>query len=276
MESSKRHNVFKLGKETFIEQWKDDMPLHGTMFLEAHLLLFVMSGNMSLRYGSQTYKLSSRQMVLLKKATLVQYQREQNEDFSCLLFFLYDDVLRDFLASAEMDFPRPQSGKLIDSTVYPIDDCLVAFTVSLMPYFSVDAKAYSGQVRLKMMELLYDVSHNRSDMFCQILQLHQPIRADIRRVVEQNYTSPVGLENLAYLSGRSLSSFKRDFQQIYNVPPAKWIREKRLAKAKELLQSTQIPIADICFSLGFENLSHFSRIFKEHYGKTPMEVRTDS
>lgn len=82
------------------------------------------------------------------------------------------------------------------------------------------------------MELLYDVAECNRNMFLQILQLHEPVRTDIRNVVEQHYASPVSVSELAYLSGRSLSSFKRDFQNIYNVAPATWIREKRLEKAK--------------------------------------------
>ncbi len=96
--------------------------------------------------------------------------------------------------------------------------------------------------------------------------------ADIHRVVEDNYTSPISLEELAYLSGRSLSSFKRDFQSIYNTTPAKWIREKRLSKAHQMLQSSQMSVAEVAYSLGFENPTHFSRIFKQQYGMSPISV----
>jgi len=90
--------------------------------------------------------------------------------------------------------------------------------------------------------------------------------------VEDNYTSPISLEELAYLSGRSLFSFKRDFQQIYGSTPARWIREKRLAKARQMLQSSQMSVADVAYSLGFENPTHFSRIFKQQYGIPPSLI----
>jgi len=123
------------------------------------------------------------------------------------------------------------------------------------------------------MELLYGISECSKNMFQQVLQLRHPVRADIRQVVEQHYATPVTLPELAYLSGRSLSSFKRDFQLIYNMPPAQWIRTKRLEKAKEMLQKTLLPVTEICYSMGFENISHFSRIFKDHYGQSPTEYR---
>ena len=93
--------------------------------------------------------------------------------------------------------------------------------------------------------------------------------------MEKNYTSPVSLTELAYLSGRSLASFKRDFLAIYNMPPSKWIRKKRLDKAKEILKNTSIAVSDICYSLGYENPAHFSRIFKEQFGHSPTKVRRE-
>ncbi|WP_245592363.1 helix-turn-helix domain-containing protein [Ectobacillus panaciterrae] len=70
--------------------------------------------------------------------------------------------------------------------------------------------------------------------------------------------NPVSLNELAYLSGRSLSTFKRDFRKIYNTSPMKWIRNRRLDKAKELLTHTSLSVSDVCFSTGFENIAHFS------------------
>ena len=104
----------------------------------------------------------------------------------------------------------------------------------------------------------------------QMRELRQPVRVDVHQVVEESYTSPISLEELAYLSGRSLSSFKRDFQSIYGETPAKWIREKRLSKARQMLEASQMSVADVAYSLGFENPTHFSRIFKQRYGSSPI------
>jgi len=57
------------------------------------------------------------------------------------------------------------------------------------------------------------------------------------------------------------------------LPPATWIREKRLNKAKEMLETTGMTVSEICYSLGFENVSHFSRIFKQFHGKIPTSLR---
>lgn len=124
-----------------------------------------------------------------------------------------------------------------------------------------------------MIELLYDVAECSRNIFFQMLQLRKPVRIDVHRVVEEHFTSPASVEDLAYLSGRSLSSFKRDFRAIYHDTPAHWIREHRLNKAREMLESTKMTVADICYSLGFENPTHFSRIFKDRFGVAPSIIQ---
>ncbi|NDW12642.1 AraC family transcriptional regulator [Bacteroides sp. 214] len=247
----------------------------GTMFLEEHLLFLVLEGQFIMHHGKQTYTVNKNEMILLKKATSVKYEKTgdpDNDNISeCIMFCLKDDLIKEFLTMANVKIPRTEEE--IKTSVYPMDDCLIAFGRSLDPYFKCPTSVDPGLLRLKIMELLYDISLSNKNMFIQLLQFRQPARMDIRKVVEQYYATPVTLPELAYLSGRSLSSFKRDFQLLYNMPPARWIKEKRLEKAREMIQNTAIPVNEIGYSIGFENISHFSRIFKEYYGQSPTDCR---
>lgn len=268
-------NALMLDGCSIIEQCIHSMEAKGTMYLEEHLLMIVLEGSATLNYGKQQYVVGKNEMILLKKATAVKYDKMGNPDndniYDSLMFSIKDDLLKSFLAMSEIKVPKIEGE--IKTGVYPMNECLVAFANSIKPYFLDHSVVQPGQLRLKIMELLYDIAEGNRNMFLQILQLHEPVRADIRHVVEMHYASPVSLPELAYLSGRSLSSFKRDFKAIYNMTPASWIREKRLEKAKEMLEATQLPVSEICYSLGFENISHFSRIFKEYHGQAPTVFR---
>ncbi|MDR2919886.1 MAG: AraC family transcriptional regulator [Tannerella sp.] len=247
----------------------------GTMFLEEHLLLFILEGKITFYYGKQSYTVRKNEMILLKKATSVRYEKEGDADndhiFESLMFCMKDDLIKEFLTMSNVKVP--QMDEEVKTSVCAMSDCLIAFANSLHPYFKDPSSVNPGLLRLKIMELLYDVSECSKNMFRQILQLRKPIRTDIRQVVEQYYATPVTMPELAYLSGRSLSSFKRDFQLTYNMPPAQWIRIKRLEKAKEMLQKTMLPVTDICYTMGFENVSHFSRVFKDYHGYPPTQNR---
>jgi len=269
------NNSLLLDGCSVIESCVHSMKGEGTMFLEDHLLLLVLGGKITLYHGKQTYTIRKGEMILLKKATSMRYEIEgeaTNDNlYESLMFCLKDDLIKEFLTMENIKVPRIDEE--MKTSVHPMNKCLVAFAESLYPYF-IDASAItSGALRLKIIELLYNISECSKNMFRQILQLRRPVRIDIKNVVEQYYNTPVTLPELAFLSGRSLSSFKRDFQTTYNISPAQWIRTKRLEKAKEMLQETNLPVNEICYILGFENLSHFSRIFKEHHGQSPSEYR---
>ena len=103
-----------------------------------------------------------------------------------------------------------------------------------------------------------------------VLELEETLA--VVRVLEEGWGGSIDFTDVLLLSGRSLSSFKCDFQSIYGETPAKWIREKRLSKARQILQSSQMSVADVAYSLGFENPTHFSRIFKQQYGLSPSSL----
>lgn len=242
----------------------------GTFFLEQHLLYVVLGGSVRLTCGRQSWTVGKNEMILLRRAQSVSYEKQGSEEtglFESQLFAVNDELLKDFLTSQQVQIPHMTEE--YGTQVSPMSERLVAYCWSLSPYFNDPSQVSPGLLRLKVMELLYNVMDCSKNIFRQMLQLRQPVKADIHRVVEENYTSPISLDELAYLSGRSLSSFKREFQDIYGESPARWIRQKRLSKAHELLRSSNLSVADVAYSLGFENPTHFSRIFKQQYGIAP-------
>ncbi len=247
----------------------------GSMFLEEHLLLFVLQGTYAIHYGKQKYILGKNQMVLLKKAIVVEYDKsgdpENNNTSEFMMFFLKDDFLREFIR--KVNLPVKQSNELSPISVKNVNQRLLGFVQSLTPYFSEPDKIEAGLIKLKMLELLYGITHTDQRLLQQLLQLKRQVHSDISQVLEENYMSPVSINDLAYLSGRSLSSFKRAFQAIYNIPPSRWIRERRLKKAKELLSNTEMSVTDVCYTTGFENMSHFSKVYKSYYGHSPSSHR---
>lgn len=269
------HSVLLLDGCSVIEQCMHFTVNSGTMYLEDHVLFFVLEGAIKLSYGKQSYIVNKNEMILLKKATSVRYEKAGDTDndliYDVQMFCLKDELIKEFLTMGGIKMPAMEGE--IRTTVNPMDECLMSFAHSLKPYFNAPSDINPALLKLNVMELLFHLSECSQNIFRQILQLRQPVRTDIRHVVEQNYASPVTIPELAYLSGRSLSSFKRDFQDIYNIPPAQWIRTKRLEKALDMLRNTPMTISDICYSIGFENPSHFSRIFKEHYGYAPTQYR---
>jgi AraC-like DNA-binding protein len=91
--------------------------------------------------------------------------------------------------------------------------------------------------------------------------------------MEDNYCFNLKLEQFAQLSNRSLSAFKRDFQKQYDTTPGKWLLEKRLNLSMHLLSNVGKTVAEASYESGFENPSHFSRVFRQHFGVTPASIK---
>jgi len=241
----------------------------GSYFIEDHLLLVVLEGTYKIDYDGQTYSLKENEMVLFRKAITIEY--EKSGDF--MLFFLKDGFLKEFIQGLKV-YEKPKD-ELVPVSIIPVDKRVTGFIESLKPLMNDKSSVDENLIKLKMFELLYDLGNINKNLLNQLLQLNRQSRQNLDYVLENNYMNPVSIEDLAYLSGRSLSGFKRDFQAQYKIPPSQWIRERRLARAKELLETTEMTVTDICFSTGFENVSHFSRLFKEHYGDSPSSYRKD-
>jgi AraC-like DNA-binding protein len=249
----------------------------GAMYLQDHLLLFVLVGTYHIYHGGQYYRVNSGEMVLLQRATQFEYHKLGNPDqdftFDCLMFFLRDDFVKEFAQRASPALP-PDNVR-VPVSVQPISDTLAGFLESIKPYFAQPSSIDGGLLRLKMQELLYGLASHSPGLLHQLLQLSKPLRADIPPLMEANLTTGATLSDLAYLSGRSLSTFKREFQTIYHMAPAQWLREHRMEKARTLLQSTGASVTEVAHTLGFESLAHFSRLFKQQFGYSPSTHKKD-
>jgi AraC-like DNA-binding protein len=94
--------------------------------------------------------------------------------------------------------------------------------------------------------------------------------------MEANFRFNLSLEEYARLCHRSLSSFKRDFQANFQEAPGKWLLRKRLEYSAALLRTTRMNVTEIAFESGFEDVSHFSRVFKDRFQVSPIVYRQNA
>ena len=95
---------------------------------------------------------------------------------------------------------------------------------------------------------------------------------DIIDYLNDNYMYDLSMEEIASYTGRSLATFKRDFAKVSDLTPQKWIIKRRLEAAHELIKSGKKRVTEACFDVGFKNLSHFSKVYKETYGYAPSMI----
>jgi AraC family transcriptional regulator, transcriptional activator of the genes for pyochelin and ferripyochelin receptors len=94
-----------------------------------------------------------------------------------------------------------------------------------------------------------------------------------REVIEQNITDPPSLAKLAQIIGSNEFTLKTGFKKLFGLPVYQYLFQIRMSKATHLLTTTNLSIQDIAISVGYENLSAFTRAFKKEYHILPSELR---
>jgi AraC-like DNA-binding protein len=98
----------------------------------------------------------------------------------------------------------------------------------------------------------------------------------IRQAVTANMYNTITVDELAFLCYMTQSTFKRHFAKLYGTSPKKWFQVKRMEKAVQLLQQSDVNLSEIYLELGYENLSSFVQSFKQVYGTTPKQYQLTS
>jgi transcriptional regulator GlxA family with amidase domain len=93
--------------------------------------------------------------------------------------------------------------------------------------------------------------------------------------LNQHFDKPISLADVANLANMTEVSFSRFFKQHTGISFIDNLLEIRLGHASRLLIETHLPISQIAFNCGFNNISNFNRIFKKKKGSTPKEFRED-
>jgi len=94
-----------------------------------------------------------------------------------------------------------------------------------------------------------------------------------RNWMEENFNTPITLEDIAAMASMNSQHFLRMFKQVYCITPHQYLIDLKLKKARHLLESTKLTINDICLAVGFESVFSFSILYKKRFGQPPSRLR---
>lgn len=93
--------------------------------------------------------------------------------------------------------------------------------------------------------------------------------------IEDHLNEDINIDNLAKTAMLSPFYYQRLFSRLVKKPVAEYIKLRRMAKATEALLQENQRILDIALELGFSSHEHFTRTFKDTFGMTPAEYRSN-
>lgn len=242
-------------------------------FYPQHIVAHIFSGELTMTYGAHSLTFKAGDTLLVPKNQLSRSVKTpvDGKPFKCLSILLEEEQLREFY----LDHAILETWTENISKERPIkaDSLLDGFFNSLLPYFEMRDDLPEELVPIKVKELL-TILHVVDKRASSILGTFSEIgKIDLEQYMEAHFMYNLPLERFAYLTGRSLTTFKSDFKKIFKNTPGKWLTEKRLNLAHQKLTAAKQKPTEIYHSVGFENLSHFSFAFKKAFGYSPSNIK---
>ncbi len=238
-------------------------------FIPDHVFLYVATGIIHCYDGNKSYTFKTGDYFIARKNRLARY-KIGNARFGHMMFCFDEPFLKSFREkhkSTAAHFKSADTFVKVKTTEWIPD-----FIQSLKPYRDGSGKINPAFEDLKYEELLIILLQADPELAGIFFDFGIPEKIDLQEFMNRNFTFNVSLDRFAFLTGRSLSAFKRDFKTIFNEPPNRWLVKRRLEEAYFLIDKKNKKPSDIYLDLGFEGLSHFSFAFKKQFGLTPTEL----
>lgn len=231
---------------------------------EAIEVIYVTHGSVELGVGKELYHLNEGDFGIVFPNVIHHYQVFGQGENKAIYLFLEPALFPGFLDSLSVYCPK---NPVIKRNHLQAD--VVSAIKSLTEIESDDSimgQAYAQMILayvLSVMELVEkDVVGENNLIY------------DAVSYVAMHFTEDISLENMAQDLGVSKYVLSRIFSKTFHCNFCKYVNQTRLNYVVTYLETTDIPITQLCLDCGFESQRTFNRVFKEEYKVTPREYRS--
>ncbi|AXT56866.1 AraC family transcriptional regulator [Aquimarina sp. AD1] len=245
--------------------------LQNERYLASHALTLVLNGGLQVETpeGDLTIVQKNQIILLPRGLYMISDIIPKDNSFEAIVFFFDEEITDEFLNNFEVFTKEDTSTNL----VLEYDQNLRLFTDTLLTLYR--GKNQHQFTRPKLLELLHliSISKQGSEFLSKLFQLKKRAKKNIRTFMNNNFDKPLDVEDYSYLTGRSISTFRRDFKSKFGISPKKWLTERRLEKASFLLKDTNDSVTSIARQVGYENTPHFIKTFQKKFNISPKQFQ---
>lgn len=257
--------------------FKPPFKVSDTLINEARIV-HVVTGHSNLYAANQYIELNAGDTFIMKSDNFINnwYPNESEELNEVIVFQLTSDLLKHIYQNQVPDwFSADQSSQVNPIQKTASNSLLNDYFQNLRSYFDNPSLVSENILRLKIQELIHllvkmDTSGSNQKIFGALFQSNE---YEFQEVIQSHLFAELKLEDLAFLTGLSLSSFKRKFSSVYGTSPNKYFISKRLEKAQLLLRTTNLRISEIAYDCGYTDVSYFTKAFQKYYNASPSNFR---
>ena len=246
-------------------------------------LYLVNEGNAELNISGKKYRLTPGHLYLIPPFTT--HSDHCDGEFSLYYVHVYEDLTKNISWFDQMQFP-------VETSSHPLDATLIQRLLDINP--GRELKRYDPDSYNDSDNLYQSIAENRHQSLHAQLETDGIIRQllarffttaiplnlsqDSRiiktlRFIRENIDQKITVRQLASICCLSEDHFIRLFRQELRQTPIDYINRKKIEKAQLLMVVKNQTMKDIAYTLSFENVSYFNRLFKKMVGKTPGEYR---
>lgn len=200
----------------------------GEQFIAEHVFGVVFEGSQTMYVGDKTYQYQPGDFRFFRKNQLCKFVKQPppGGEFMSLSIRLDKDTLRDMSQELGLHPDAPYRGD--DILLLEPNELLKSFVESLKPYLRTDKDIDPVLTELKVKEAVMLLLQTNPALKNILFDFAEPGKIDLEAFMNKNYRYNVDISRFAYLTGRSLATFKRDFEKIYHTSPNRWLQQRRL------------------------------------------------
>ncbi|MBK1439253.1 helix-turn-helix transcriptional regulator [Parapedobacter sp. ISTM3] len=242
-------------------------------FWSEHTLSMLLSGEGRVYNNEETQRYTPGTIGLLKRnqlAKTVKIPSADGKPFKSVGIILDQETLRRYSAANGLTATSPYTGK----TMLKLNQnhFISGFFDSLLPYFEQPGQLTKRLSELKTKEAIELLLSHDPGLKELLFDFSEPFKIDLETFMNSHFTYNVPIKQFAKLTGRSMSTFKRDFKKAFHQTPERWLKDRRLDKAHFLISELRQRPSEVYLQVGFENFSHFSASFKQRFGYNASTV----
>lgn len=267
---SMAHESVYITPEIKLSLYTDSFYVDNVVFAD-HILIWFIEGETKIIMPDETHVLKPGDIFLFPRnsvATVINAPKNGKPNQSVVMH-LRRERLMAYYKDREINPVNMAERKMYRFNNHPLlQSCLL----SLIPYFEIGEQLPAEISDIKISEALAILRSINPEIDNVLANFDEPGKIDLSGFMEKHYMFNMEIEKFSYLTGRSLTTFRRDFKKAYGTTPQKWLTQKRLELARFQIAEKRRRPSDIYLEVGFENLSHFSYAFKKLFGYPPTDV----
>lgn len=247
----------------------------GEQFIPEHVFGYILSGSSEIYLGGQSFVFKGGDFRFFRRNQLARYTKlpPPGGEYRSVSIFMDQATLHSLSEEHRLHMTRPYTGG--NGLLLRPNNLFTNYINSLTPYLdgTNDVNNISHALaNLKVKEAVMILLETNPALKDVLFDFSEPGKIDLEAYMNEHYKFNVDLNRFAYLTGRSLATFKRDFEKIFHTSPNRWLQQRRLNDAWFLLKEKGWKSTDVYLEVGFKDLSHFSFAFKKAFGMAPSSV----